>query len=457
MNENSKLTILMDAKNNADKAFNQVRDSLGTIEQKAKNLKPAFSAMAVAGTVAFTAISAVAISSIKAYADAEVEMAKFNATMETMGKKGTEAKSVLLEAASAASKMGFDDEDAANSLAKLYQRTGDANEAIKLNALAMDLARAKSIDLNTAMGLVNMALSGQGRALQQYGIDISETATPLEALAQLQSKVQGQAEAFSNTMTGRMETLKVQIGNLKEGIGAALTPAITDLLGKLEPVVTKLVEWVEKNPELTAAIISITALVAILTGGIGALGLALAGAGTAAGAFGIGLGAFLGIAVGIPIALGLIGVAIYQVWKNWDTISKKLGDLCNGVAGFFTAMGKVISDVINWIITDVIGAFVKTLQSTLQGMADLLKNPIEGIKKIGSVMAPVWESIKTSVTEPANSKTYTERVAAYSPGVQQAAQININFNGNVNDKDSFISMLTDSINRATELKQTAGQ
>lgn len=456
MNETSKLTILIDAKNNADKAFSQVKDAIGTVEQKAKNLKPAFTAMAAAGTVAFAAISAVAIDAVKAYAGAEAEMAKFNATMETMGKQGAAAKSVLLEAADAATKLGFDDEEAANSLAKLYQRTGDATEAIKLNALAMDLSRAKSIDLNTAMGLVNMALSGQGRALQQYGIDISESATPLEALAQLQSKVQGQAEAFADTMAGKMEILNVKIGNLKEGIGAALTPAMVELLDAMTPIITKVVDWIDNNPELTAAIIAISGTVAILTAGIGALGLALAGAGTAAGAFGIGLGAFLGIAVGIPIALAAIGTAIYLVWKNWDTISKKIGEVCNFVGNLFKALGDAINAVFNFLVKDVIGNFVSILQKTLEGLADILRNPVEGIKKVGSAFSSVMTAVGSTKTGSADyNKTYAERVASYSPSVQQT--VNFTFNGDINDKDSLIKSVTDAIDRATGLKQMAGQ
>ena len=457
MNETSKLTILIDAKNNADKAFAQVKDAIGTVEQKAKNMKPAFTAMAATGTVAFAAISAVAIDAVKAYGEAEVQMAKFNATMDTMGKQGAAAKGVLLEAADAAAKMGFDDEDAANSLAKLYQRTGDATEAIKLNALAMDLARAKDIELDDAMNLVNMTLSGQGKVLSQYGIDIADGMTPIEALAELQSKVQGQAEAHAETLTGKMETLNIQIGNLKEGIGAALTPALKDLIDKLQPILDKTIEWIDKNPELTTTIITITGLVAALTAGIGLLGIALGGMATGAGVLGIGLGAFLGIAVGIPIALAAIVTAIYLIWKNWDFISKKIGDICNSVGNFFKAMGGVIGDVINWIIKDVIGNFVSILQKTLEGMADILRNPIEGIKKVGSAFSSVFSAIGKDISTPADTKSYYERVAGYSPSVQNAQTINFTFNGDINDKDSLIKSVTDAIDRATGLKQMAGQ
>lgn len=67
-------------------------------------------------------------------------------------------------------------------MAKLLQRTGSLTEATKLNAVAMDLARAKNMDLATATTLVGQVLSGNGKVLKQYGIDIKDTASPLEAL-----------------------------------------------------------------------------------------------------------------------------------------------------------------------------------------------------------------------------------------------------------------------------------
>lgn len=104
-------------------------------------------------------------------------------------------------------------------MAKFYQRTKDVTEATRLNAIAMDLARAKNIGLADASNLVGQVLSGNGKLLKQYGIDIDDTKTPLEALGELHTKVKGQAEAFANTYAGRMEILNVQMGNLKESLG----------------------------------------------------------------------------------------------------------------------------------------------------------------------------------------------------------------------------------------------
>lgn len=152
------------------------------------------------------------------------------------------AKEKIKELGDAAVKLGFDDEAAAESVTRFYQATGDLTKAQELNSLAMDLARAKSIDLATATGLVNMVLSGNGRALKQYQINIKDTASPLEALGQLHDQVKGQAEAFANTTQGRLDTLSESYSNLRDSVGGLLSEALVPLLNALIPVVTTLSE-----------------------------------------------------------------------------------------------------------------------------------------------------------------------------------------------------------------------
>lgn len=181
----------------------------------------------VGGAVAAgAAVTAFLYSSAKAAAEAEKAMARVTATLKTMGNAALRNKDAILKAADAAVQLGFDDEDAAESITRLYQRTNDLTKAQQLNHLAMDLARAKSIDLLSATNLVGQVLSGNGRVLKQYGIEISDTLPPLEALKQLQKQVAGQADAFANTFEGQMTVLGIQFQNIKESIGSALITAL---------------------------------------------------------------------------------------------------------------------------------------------------------------------------------------------------------------------------------------
>ncbi len=190
----------------------------------------------VAGGVALTGFL---ISAAKGAADAEVQVAKVTATLTAMGAGALKNKDAILQASQAAVKLGFDDEAAALSITKFYQRTQDLTKATELNNLAMDLARAKTIDLESASNLVGQALSGNGRVLAAYGISIKEAATPLEALAELQKAVGGQSAEFAGTFQGQMMILEESVSNLKDTIGASLLEAINPLLKTFTEWATK--------------------------------------------------------------------------------------------------------------------------------------------------------------------------------------------------------------------------
>lgn len=154
------------------------------------------------------------------------------------------AREKILQTADAMVKLGFDDEDSAESLSRLYQRTGDVTKAMKLNQIAMDLSRSKNIELSQATDLVGQVLSGNGRILKQYGIQINDTTPPLEALKQLQKEVAGQADAFSKTFQGQMQVLDINFQNIKESIGEVLVNALT-------PFILQFTAWLN-NPDTQA-------------------------------------------------------------------------------------------------------------------------------------------------------------------------------------------------------------
>jgi len=165
----------------------------------------------------------------------------FTKTVKITADQVEKAKIKIAELSEAAIQLGFDDEAAAESLAKLFQRTGDMTEAARLNAVAMDLSRAKSIDLKDASNILNMVLSGNVRALKEFGITADETKSPLENIAMLQAMVAGQATSFATTFTGQMAIISETWSNFKDGIGAALVEA-------LMPFVKQFNAWL-LNPE----------------------------------------------------------------------------------------------------------------------------------------------------------------------------------------------------------------
>ena len=285
-------------------------------------------------------------------AEAQAQMASMDATLETMGKTGLEARDAILKAADATIQLGFDNEDAAVSITKLFQRTGDLAEATKLNNLAMDLARARHIGLEEASNAVGLALSGNTKVLKAFGVEVTDTMTPLEALGLLQEKVAGQSEKFADTFAGRMEVLKIKTDELWEKIGDQLLPKLTELAEWMGRVADKVLEWTAKHPILTQEIVIVTGVVGALTLALGTLGIALS--------FLAANPIILAIA-----GLALLGVAIYELWKNWEAA---------------TIMIKASIEELDVFLTEKFG-FIWT---TIKNFGKL----------IAATWSGIWESIK---------------------------------------------------------------
>ncbi|MFA5050950.1 MAG: hypothetical protein WC499_02445 [Patescibacteria group bacterium] len=175
---------------------------------------------------------------IKAFQEGEVAMTKFNTTMATVatGSKLATMKTQLLGVAESSKKLGFQDEETSNGLARFAQITGDATEATKLHQVAMDLARAKGISYDEASQAVRATMAGNVKVLKDFGIAITDNMTPLQAIGALQQQVAGQAEAFSKTSTGQMASLNMAFEDLQKALGSTLNEALL-------PLITEFTAW----------------------------------------------------------------------------------------------------------------------------------------------------------------------------------------------------------------------
>lgn len=229
--------IVINGEDKSGPAFSSASKSVSGLSSQFSGLAKVVGGGLLAGGAAFTAFL---YSSGKAAADAEVQMARVNATLKAMGDSALKNKDAILQAADAAVQLGFDDEDSAESITKLYQRTNDLSKALELNQLAMDISAGKNISLADATDLVAKANSGNARELKAMGIAIDENATSTQILMTLQETYAGQAKESSQTFAGQMKVLSTEFDNFKETVGTALLEAIM-------PFVKQLSEWAAKK------------------------------------------------------------------------------------------------------------------------------------------------------------------------------------------------------------------
>jgi hypothetical protein len=129
----------------------------------------------------------------------------------------------------AQSRLGFDDEKLLKTFSTFVVRTKDVSEALKLNALAADVARGRYIDLEAAAQIVLKASIGQSGALRRMGIDVAKGAKSYELLAKLTESYGGRAKGATDTATASTDRLGVSFENIREALGSGLTPAVASL------------------------------------------------------------------------------------------------------------------------------------------------------------------------------------------------------------------------------------
>jgi len=176
---------------------------------------------------------------LQAGKEQEASMAKVNAILKTLN-IGTEKSALVVQkAGKAALQMGFDDDAGALSAAKFLQVTKDTKVAQNALGVAMDLARFKGIDLESATQATTLAYSGNFRLLKQLGIEVPENASKLEVLGMIHDKVKGQAEAFGNTAAGAQAKLAENVSNVREQFGVALAKGLTPFINRLTGWITR--------------------------------------------------------------------------------------------------------------------------------------------------------------------------------------------------------------------------
>lgn len=171
------------------------------------------------------------VKSAKAAADAEASNARLAQQLKLVGDTSAKSRAKIDKTVESLSLLsGFDDEDIQDGFTNILRSTGDVQTAMQAAAVATDLAASKpGMSVEAAGRIIAKVMGGNVGALKKYGIAVDKNMKPMEALALLQKKVGGQAEAFGNTSAGAMAKLQVATENAQEKIGAALAPALIEV------------------------------------------------------------------------------------------------------------------------------------------------------------------------------------------------------------------------------------
>jgi phage-related protein len=416
MANTAELNIWVKLKDDATKALTGLN---GTIDK----LQPTFQKMSVVGVAGLAALGAAAYKSIKDFGEAEKAMKQLEHTTINVAKGTMENVKALSALADAEQRRGVLDGDAIRAgQAQLMTFGLSTDMVLKLTQSMSDLAvnqfgvNAGQEQLSQTANIMAKALNGQFGILEKSGIRFTEAqrkmiefGTETEKASALQEGL-AQNLKFTNevalqTFEGQMAKLNTSIGDISEGIGAALMPAMLKLVTVVTPIVEKMVAWAGENPKLIATIGAVAAGIFALLAVVGTLGIAIpaitAGFGALAtaatflgGAFTIMLGP-VGLVIAILAALVAAGVLVYKNWDEitafassaWGSITATINGAMTSIQNTFTAVWEGIKAAFQMYVDFTIGLWATLLDFLVPGWDTALM-------AIWAKAVEIWEMIK---------------------------------------------------------------
>ena len=253
---------------------------------------------------------------------------------KTTAATGAQIKGVEDYITAAGKQKGFTDDELRPAMAGLVRATMDIGEAQKATNLAMDVAAAKGLSLETVTKAMEKAYGGNTTALAKLSPElrqmIKDGASMDEIMAEMAVTFGGAATDSANTAAGSMKRLGIALGEAKEGVGAALLP----ILEKAMPVLQSFATWAQDNPTLITA-------VAVAFGALAAA-VVLVNAAMA-----------LNPAVLITAGIVALGVALVMAYKKFDIFRAVVNGVINAIAQNFEFMANAFITTINVLIKGI--------------------------------------------------------------------------------------------------------
>ena len=302
-----------------DDASAQLRQISATLEANRKEWHEHFGALITSARQAGIALSAFGATimgtfalSFKAAEENRLEIARLTISLRNLGVNYDDVKTSLNAYIESTQKLtGIARSEQMAALQNLLLITGDYNRAMQLLPIALDLAKAKQMDITTAALLLGRVVEGDINALHRYGFAMDGVKSAGQALEIIQNKVTGSAQA----MLSPLDTIKNSMKDLLEIIGGLVSGPIANFLSSASGMLRYIKDWAGKNSELARSLAELGIII-----GLGALitgGMILAAVGLAA-AFAVLGGPITMVLLGIG---ALISAGILMALK-WDTVKE---------------------------------------------------------------------------------------------------------------------------------------
>tara|TARA_R110002153_G_scaffold78418_1_gene200800 strand:+ start:5457 stop:6911 length:1455 start_codon:yes stop_codon:yes gene_type:complete len=434
----------------ASRAANKLKGSLSRLSAQAKKVG---SSMVSAGKsltlFATVPIALAARAMINAASDAQETADKFNDVFRELGSSGPDAAARLAEKYKLATSTS---QELLSTTGAILSASGMQTAQIlkmseAINGASIDLASFHNFQGTAAESslILTKALLGEAESLKtNFGITIQQNgafqkavkarmaatgATQSAAKAEViyasiikQVNRQKAADNFNKTLGSYANQQRVAAEATKklgESLGVFLLPTMIKVTMKVTEFLNKLNGLSDSNKKLILIVAAVIAVLGPLALVVGSVAFAVSGL---AAAFALLTWPILLIIA----AVGLLGVAVFKIWQNWDKLVAKMTVLWQDFSAFMsTAM-----DSIGEAFTNLGNFAIVSLKKIYNGIIDFLLTPIKLVAQ--GLAALGFEGLESKLIE--FEKKITFDVGNKKLGIdansstKSQADVNINLN-----------------------------
>jgi ABC-type transporter Mla subunit MlaD len=207
----------------------QTSEGAQDMGKKMSSILPSFKTVALTATAAFGAVSAAVYKSVQAAGEDQKSMMLLaDQLKKTTGATDAQVASVERFITQTMMATGVADDQLRPAFAALTRATGSLAVAQDQMGLAMDISAGTGKDLSSVSLALGKAFTGNVAALVKLGIPLDETTKKTKDLEKIQAKLKeqfgGAAATAANTFSGRLQILRVSMGEIVESVGYLLMP-----------------------------------------------------------------------------------------------------------------------------------------------------------------------------------------------------------------------------------------
>lgn len=269
------------------------------------------------------------------FADLGAQMAFMTTKGFSANQAGTQLRAMMLAALNPNERMK-------KALKELGFSSGEA--AIKQLGLVGAMKAISGTSVATTDGLAAILGSSEALtgAMALLGDDadtaLSKFTTGLEGATAAAEAIQMQSAA------AQFDLARTSMEKLSITAGDALKPALTDAMNFIQPIVSKVIEWVQANPQLVLAIGAIVSALATLGPILGIVGSGLAAIGTVIGVIASPIGIVVAAIAALALAFSTNFMGIRDaIQPVIDGIVLTLGNIATTIQDVITAIGEYLT------------------------------------------------------------------------------------------------------------------